>query len=117
MIRNNAGHHTPLRYVSGLPYLEQRPPTKDEMTNNKIPHAIMTREGVWNPRVVDDIESAEEMMKHLPTMEMEATDLFYNDHGDIDLAYIRNNYNAKTNAESIKTTSVRWNPIISETND
>ena len=49
MIRNNAGHHTPLRYVSGLPYLEQQPPTKDEMTNNRIPHVIMTREGIWNP--------------------------------------------------------------------
>ena len=66
MIRTNCGKQIPLRYVAGLPYLEQRPPTKSELTNNSIPHIIMTAEGTWNPRIVDDIETVEEMMKRFP---------------------------------------------------
>ena len=65
MLKTNCGRQAPLRYVSGLPYLHQRPPTKDEMIDNNIPHVIMTGDGVWNPRIVDDTESAEEMMKRL----------------------------------------------------
>ena len=40
----------------------------DELTDNSIPHAIMTSEGVWNPRVVDDNsnETIEGMMKKFP---------------------------------------------------
>ena len=54
MIRTNFGKQVPLQYVSGLPYLHQQPPTKDEMIDDDIPHVIMTGEGVWNPRIVDD---------------------------------------------------------------
>ena len=42
--------------------------TIDELTDNSIPHVIMTSEGVWNPRVVDDNinETIEEMIKKFP---------------------------------------------------
>ena len=66
MIRTNCGKQIPLRYVAGLPYLEQRPPTKSELTSNSIPHIIMTAEGIWNPRIVDDHETVEEMIKRFP---------------------------------------------------
>ena len=40
----------------------------DELIDNSIPHVIMTSEGVWNPRVVDDNsnETIEEMMEKFP---------------------------------------------------
>ena len=56
MIRTSCGKQILLRYVAGLlPYLEQRPPTKSELTNNSIPHIIMTAEGTWNPRIIKTI--------------------------------------------------------------
>ena len=79
-----------------VPYLEQRPPTKSKLTNNSIPHIIMTAEGTWNPRIIDDHETVEEMMKRFPPTDMEATDLFYTETGDIDHNHILNNYQADT---------------------
>ena len=79
----------------------------------------MTAEGTWNPRIVDDIETVEEMIKRFPPTDMEATDLFYTETGDIDHNHILNNYQA--DMESIKSTesmkSIKWNPVLSETND
>ena len=138
MIRTNCGRKIPLRYVAGLPYLEQRPPTKSELTNNSIPHVIMTAEGTWNPRIVDDHETVEEMMKRFPSTDIEATDLFYTETGDIDYNHILNNYQAdmesiksmnstqprlssKKSMKSMKSTksmkSIKWSPLLSETND
>ena len=79
----------------------------------------MTAEGTWNPRVVDDHETVEEMMKRFPPTDIEATDLFYTETGDIDHNHILNNYQA--NMESMNSTksmkSIKWNPVLSETND
>ena len=53
MIRTSCGKKILLRYVAGLLlYLEQQPQTKSELTNNSIPHIIMTAEGTWNPRII-----------------------------------------------------------------
>jgi len=62
------------------------------MMDDDISHVIMTSEGTWNPRIVDDIETAEEMMTQFPPTSIETTDLFYNDNGDVDDTYIRENY-------------------------
>ena len=45
MLRTNCKKQVTLQYVAGLPYLEQRPPTKAEMMDDDIPHIIMTSEG------------------------------------------------------------------------
>ena len=63
----------------------------------------MTLEGTWNPRIVDDHETVEEMMKRFPPTEMEATDLFYTETADINHNHILNNYQADT--ESMKSTN------------
>ena len=88
MIQTNCKKQVPLQYVSGLPYLEQRPPTKSEMTEDDIPHVIMKSKGTWNPRIVDDIETADKMMTQFPPTTIETTDLFYKDNGDIDDTHI-----------------------------
>ena len=62
---------------------------------------------------MDNIETADELMKQFFPTSIESTDLFYKDNGDIDDTYIRNNYQAHT----IKPKSVRWNPVLTETND
>ena len=87
MLQTNCKRQVALRYVAGLPYLEQRPPTKAEMMDDGIPHVIMTSEGTWNPRMVDDTETAEEMMKQFPPTSIKNTDLFYNNNGDVDGIY------------------------------
>ena len=102
MIRTNCKRQVALQYVAGLPYLEQCPPTKAEMMDNTIPNVIMTSEGTWNPRVVDDTETTEELMKKFPPTSVEDTDIFYNDHGDVDDAYIRKNYQAKIEPELVR---------------
>ena len=81
--------------------------------DDNVPHVIMTSKGTWNPRIVDDIETADKMMTQFPPTSIETTDLFYKDNGDIDDTYIRNNYQAHT----IKSKSVWWNPVLTETND
>ena len=56
MIRTSCGKKILLRYVAGLLlYLEQQPQTKSELTNNSIPHIIMTAESTWNPRIIKTI--------------------------------------------------------------
>ena len=82
------------------------------MMDKTIPHVIMTSEAPWNPRVADDTETAEELMQQFPPTSIEDTDLFYNDHGDVDDDYVRKNYQTKLEIES-----VRWNPVLTETND
>ena len=76
MIRTICKRQVALRYVAGLPYLEQHLPTKAEMMDNTIPHVIITSEAPWNPRVVDDTETAEELMQQFPPTSIEDTDLF-----------------------------------------
>ena len=73
----------------------------------------MTGDGVSNPRIADDTESAEEMMKRFPPTPMEETDLFYMETDDTNHNYIRNNYRANTET----TKSVRWKPVLKESND
>ena len=58
------------------------------MMDDDTPHVIITSEGTWNPRVVDDTETAEEMMKQFPPTSIENTDLFYNNNGGVDDTYI-----------------------------
>ena len=112
MIRTLCKRQIALRYVGGLPYLEQRPPTKAEMMDKTIPHVIMTSKAPWNQRVADDTETAEELMQQFPPTSIEDTELFYNNHGDVDDDYIRKNYQTKIEPES-----VRWNPVLTETNN
>jgi hypothetical protein len=83
------------------------------MMDNTIPHVTMTSEAAWNPRVVDDTETAEELMQQFPPTSIEDTDLFYNNHGDIDDDYVRKNYQTSM----IEPNSVRWKPVLTETND
>jgi hypothetical protein len=101
MIRTLCKRQVALRYVGGLPYLEQRSPTKAEMMDKTIPHVIMTSEAPWNLRVADDTETAE-LMRQFPPTSIEDTDLFYNNHGDIDDDYIRKNYQTKLELESVR---------------
>ena len=63
-------------------------------------------------------------MKRFPPTDIEATDLFYMETGDIDHNHILNNYQADMESmNSIKSMksksmkSIRWNPVLSETND
>ena len=73
------------------------------MMDDVIPHVIMTSKGTWNPRIVDDTETAEEMMKQFPPTSIKDTDLFYNNNGDVDDTCIRKNYQAKINWVYLKT--------------
>ena len=53
------GYQIPLDIVSGLPYLQCRKPTDDELAT--LPHIIMTSDVDWNPSIhdhkIDDIDA------------------------------------------------------------
>jgi hypothetical protein len=40
------GYHIPLSYRSGLPYMDMRPPTDEEL--QQLPHIILTSDAVWD---------------------------------------------------------------------
>ena len=47
------GYHIPLSYRSGLPYMDMRPPTDEEL--DPLPHMIIiTSDDVWDPSSLDN---------------------------------------------------------------
>ena len=58
------GYHIPLSYCSGLPYMDMRPPTDDEL--KQLPHIILTSDAVWDPSCLDDEFSFDEIAQDAP---------------------------------------------------
>ena len=58
------GYHIPLFYRSGLPYMDMRPPTDEEL--QQLPHIILTSDAVWDPSTLDDEFSFEEISQDAP---------------------------------------------------
>ena len=52
------GYHIPLSYRSGLPYMDMRPPTDEEL--KQLPHIIRTSVAAWVPACLDDVFSSDE---------------------------------------------------------
>jgi hypothetical protein len=58
------GYHIPLSYRSGLPYMDMRPPTDDEL--HQLPHIILTSDAVWDPSCLDDEFTFDEIAQDAP---------------------------------------------------
>jgi hypothetical protein len=63
-IITSEGYHIPLSYRSGLPYMDMRPPTDEEL--QQLPHIILTSDAVWDPSTLDDEFSFEEISQDAP---------------------------------------------------
>ena len=50
-IVTNDGHVIPLHYREGLPYMDMRPPTDDELS--LLPHVYFTSDSTWDPAILD----------------------------------------------------------------
>ena len=66
------GHILPLTFRSGLPYLDMRPPTDDEL--DLLPHVVLTADTEWDPATLDDEEGFYDADEGLPD------DFTYTDH-------------------------------------
>jgi hypothetical protein len=58
------GYHIPLSYRSGLPYIDMRPPTEEEL--QQLPHIILTPDAVWDPSSLDNEFSFDEISQDAP---------------------------------------------------
>jgi hypothetical protein len=63
-IITSEGYHAPLSYRSGLPYMDVRPPTDEEL--RQLPHIILTSDAVRDPSTLDDEFSCEEISQDTP---------------------------------------------------
>ncbi len=63
------GYHIPLSYRSGLPYMDMRPPTDEEL--KQLPHIILTSDAVWDPACLDDEFSPDEIAQDAPSLDLD----------------------------------------------
>ena len=53
------GYVIPLQVRNGLPYIDMRPPTDDELA--KLPHIIVTSDMPWDPKILDHEQDIADM--------------------------------------------------------
>ncbi|CAB9525513.1 Retrotransposon protein [Seminavis robusta] len=53
------GFRIPMAVKSGLPYVQLRPPTDDELDDSAIPHVDLTSPHVWDPSCLDSVPAAD----------------------------------------------------------
>ena len=58
------GYHIPLSYCSGLPYMDMRPPSDEDLAT--LPHILLTSDDTWNPSSLDNEFSIEELILDAP---------------------------------------------------
>ena len=76
------GYYIPLAFKDALAYMPQQLPTNKEI--HTLPHVIMTNEGKWNPRTIDDMHlSTDDLLTKIPLTPVDVIDSFYDMEGNI----------------------------------
>ena len=99
-----SGHRVPMKFSAGLPYIEIKPVTKEELENPNIEQVICSRDRNWNSRQFDDQLSHQELIERMPPPNDDNSnedEHFILDNGDIDIYRLRNN------KDTVKASDIR----------
>ena len=106
-------HRVPMQLSAGLPYIEMRLVTKEELENPKIAQVICSQDDNWNPRQFDDELSHKNLIERMPPPKDDDSnedEHFILDNGDIDIDRLRNN-KATVKASNITKTNNSPNKV------